>query len=116
MEKIFVTGGSGFIGSHLITRLLEMGYSVTNYDLISSTLNPQASHIVGNIMDYNTLCKAMQGHKAVCHLAAMVGVVACQTDEEKVYQINYLGFENILKACEHNDIYNILFASSSFFL
>lgn len=113
MEKIFVTGGSGFIGSHLIAKLLDLGYSVTNYDLISSTVNPQAAHIVGDIMDLKTLCKAMQGHKMVCHLAAMVGVVACQVDEEKVHQINYLGTENVLKACENNDISNILFASSS---
>jgi UDP-glucose 4-epimerase len=113
MEKVFVTGGSGFIGSHLITKLLELGYSVTNYDLVPSTINPQATNIIGDIMDIEALYKAMRGHHIVCHLAAMVGVVACQIDEEKVHQINYSGAENVLKACEYNEISNVLFASSS---
>lgn len=113
MEKIFVTGGSGFIGSHLVAKLLDSGFSVTNYDISPSDLNPQASHIVGDIMDYESLCKTMQGHNIVCHLAAVVGVVSCQADEAKMRQVNYYGTENVMKACEHNDINNILFASSS---
>jgi len=113
MEKIFVTGGSGFIGSHLIKSLLELGYSVTNYDSVHSNLNPLATHMLGDIMDFEAVSKAMQGHQIVCHLAAMVGVVECQTDEKKVYQTNYLGSENILKACEEHEINNVLFASSS---
>lgn len=113
MTRIFVTGGSGFIGSHLVAKLLDLGYNVTNYDIVPSAFNPEAKHIIGDIMDFDNLCEAMQEHKYVCHLAAMLGVVACQARPEEVHRINYIGTENVLKACSRNNVDNVLFASSS---
>lgn len=113
MDKIFVTGGSGFIGSHLVCELIKMGYDVTNYDLQISSTNLQANNIQGDIMDYEKLVFSMRGHKIVCHLAAMVGVVKCLNDEKEVYRIDYEGVRNLVKSCKETGVENILFASSS---
>lgn len=113
MEKIFVTGGSGFIGSHLISKFEKKGFDVTNYDLCIDKANPNIRNIEGDIMDYEKLSSSIKGHENVCHLAAIVGVVRCLNSEKEVYRIDYEGVGNIIKACEENGVKNILFASSS---
>lgn len=112
MDRIFVTGGSGFIGGHLVESLTRKGYEVTVYD-IKNTLSSNVEFINGDITDYDFLKSSMKGHKTVCHLAAMVGVVACLNDEKEVYRVNYDGVKNIIKACKEVGVENLLFTSSS---
>ncbi len=112
MDRVFLTGGSGFIGSHLAEALLAKGHEVTIYD-VKKPENNKARYIQGDIMDYRLLKSSMRGHKTVCHLAAMVGVVACLSDEKEVYRINYDGVKNIINACKEVGAENLLFTSSS---
>ncbi|MFZ5989101.1 MAG: NAD-dependent epimerase/dehydratase family protein [Bacillota bacterium] len=112
MDKILVTGGSGFIGSHLCERLNEMGYDVTIYD-IKKPQTKDIRYIQGDIRDYGLLKHSMKGCSIVCHHAAMLGVVACLNDKDTVYDINHHGTENVIKACLENGVSNVVFASSS---
>jgi len=68
-KNIFVTGGSGFIGTHLVTSLLSLGFSVTIYDKVISTEYPDLS-IKGDIRDRKGLTESLAGHDIVIHLAA----------------------------------------------
>jgi len=82
-EKILVTGGCGFIGSHLVDRLVKEGYKVKVYDLLEpqvhlgkkpNYLNKEAEYIFADIRDKNKLKKALEGMDIVFHEAAQVGV------------------------------------------
>src|SRR5215208_7222014 len=84
-QKILITGGAGFIGSHLTDELLAHNFEVRIFDNLSSQvhgpecrrpdyLNAEAELIVGDVRDQDALRKGLEGVDAVFHLAAMVGV------------------------------------------
>jgi UDP-glucose 4-epimerase len=111
--KIFVTGGSGFIGSHVVKQLLERGENqVTVFDMKRPT-GLKVDFIEGDIMNADQVTRAMKGHDAVLHLAAMLGVIACQQDESMVHTVNVQGMQHVLSAMAQNGIKRFLFASSS---
>ena len=84
MERVLVTGGAGFIGSHVADLLLSRGYSVRLLDSLSPQVHPEearpiylssdAELIVGDVRDKEVLERALFGVDAVVHLAAAVGV------------------------------------------
>lgn len=112
MSKIFITGGSGFIGSHLAEKLNNLGHDVTIYD-INEPLAKNIRFIKGDIRNESLLEKSIAGHATVCHLAAMLGVTACLKDKDSVYSTNLQGTKNVINACEKNEVSNLLFSSSS---
>lgn len=112
MGKILVTGGSGFIGSHLCAELIRLGHDVTVYDLVSPKTS-NVRYIQGDIVDYADLVEAVKGHTAVCHLAAVVGVVQCINNPGKVSTVNYEGVKLVARACQAAEVKNLLFTSSS---
>src|SRR5579875_3718640 len=84
-DLILITGGAGFIGSHLTRRLLRQGHRVRILDNLTpqvhgpdadrpSYLEPEAELIVGDVRDPETVRSALEGCDAVVHLAARVGV------------------------------------------
>ena len=98
--KILITGGAGFIGSHLTDRLVEEGYDVRIFDNLEPQvhqdkkpkyLNPAAEFIKGDVRDYDRLQKALTGCEAVFHLAAAVGVGQSQYRVEHYIDINIRG-------------------------
>lgn len=113
MAKILITGGSGFIGSHLAERLFQLGHEVTVYDIQKYSHRKGIKFINADIRDFNTLNESIKGHNIVCHLAAMLGVVACINDRESVHSINIEGTQNVINSCIQNKVENLLFASSS---
>lgn len=93
-EKVLVTGGAGFIGSHLVDLLIERGYEVRVLDSLEeqvhgqtgsppSYLNPDAAFIRGDVRDRKLLGRAMDGVTFVCHLAAAVGVAQSMHQVER---------------------------------
>lgn len=128
-DSILVTGGAGFIGSHLVDRLLADGHRVTVIDNFNSFYDPAikrancAPHrdfksyrlIEGDIRDADAVarCFDRQEITEVIHLAAMAGVRPSIADPVLYQQVNLVGSMNIFEACRRHGIKKLIFASSS---
>ncbi len=119
--KIFVTGGAGFIGSHLVASLLKSDNEVTIYDnfknsskeKINSLLKNGASLIQGDVANYKSLSKALADFDSVAHLAAEIDVQESIKSPEHTHHVNVTGTVNVLRACVANKINNVVAASSA---
>jgi len=123
--RIVVTGGAGFIGSHLVDRLIEMGNHVIVYDnfdeyytgkeenIHDHLRNPNFTLIKADILNYNTLCKAINKVDIVFHLAAQPGVRYSMENPLKTHTVNTNGTLNVLKASKQNRVKKVVFSSSS---
>jgi dTDP-L-rhamnose 4-epimerase len=107
MEKfsILVTGGAGFVGSHLVDALVQKGHNVTIYDNLETQvhqdkkppwLNKDAEFILGDIRDEDTLKKAVTGKEIIFHQAAAVGVGQSMYQIRKYADVNSTGGANLL--------------------
>lgn len=84
VNKILITGGAGFVGSHLADELLAHGYHVRVLDNLTPQvhssgeqpdyLNPNVELVIGDVRDAETVARAVKGIDAVFHFAAAVGV------------------------------------------
>lgn len=113
--KLFVTGGSGFIGQHVIESLQKYNnVSITSLDVIYPNKKlKNVKYLLGTIMDKPSLIKMLKGHDKVLHLAAAIGVRKTAFDELNCLNVNIVGTVNILDACLVNRIKDILITSSS---
>lgn len=112
MMKIIVTGGSGFIGSFLCKRLIELGYDVYNYDHNVPIWNSGASYTDGSIFDRERLTKVFKSISPsyVFHLAAKADVFG-ETIED--YNVNVEGTLNVIDACKScGTVKHFLFTST----
>lgn len=117
---ILITGGAGFIGSHLADALLAKGYAVRVLDDLStgkrSNLplgNPALELIHGDVADAQVVARAMVGCAAVAHLAAVASVQASVDDPVKTHQSNFIGTLNVCEAMRKTGVRRVLFASSA---
>jgi UDP-glucose 4-epimerase len=119
--RYFVTGGAGFIGSHLVDRLVERG-GVTVYDNLSSGRREFISHHFGragfklveaDLLDFDSLKEAMVGHDVVFHLAANPDVRAGITATDLDLNTGTIAIYNVLEAMRRNQIKRLAFTSSS---
>jgi len=119
-KKIFVTGGAGFIGSHIVEDLLDQGYRVTAYDNFSSGREENLAGVIkdikiikADILDYETLKKSMKGCDVVSHQAAQLEIFKCLEDPIVDLQTNTVGTLNVLRAAVENGIKKVINASSA---
>ena len=112
MRKILITGGAGFIGSHLAQVLFEYGFEVRSFDLKSSP-RENIDSVQGNILDRDSLGKAIKGCDAVIHLAAQISVPRSLDYPEETMEINVVGTENVLDLAKKHGIKRIILASSA---
>ena len=121
VTRYFVTGGAGFIGSHLVDRLVKMG-RVTVYDNLSSGRREFISHhldqsdfnfIEADLLDFSTLKQAIAGHDVVFHLAANPEVRAGIKATELDLKAGIIASYNVLEAMRRNQIKRLVFTSSS---
>lgn len=117
---VLVTGGAGFIGSHLVDALLAKGYAVRVLDDLStgkrdnlSLSNPRVELIEGDVADAALVARAMQGCQAVAHLAAVASVQASVDDPVRTHQSNFIGTLNVCEAMRQAGVRRVLFASSA---
>lgn len=117
---ILITGGAGFIGSHLSDALLAKGYAVRVLDDLSTGRrlnlqldNPRLQLIVGDVADAALVAQAADGCQAVVHLAAVASVQASVEDPVKTHQSNFIGTLNVCEAMRVAGIKRVLFASSA---
>jgi len=120
--KVLVTGGAGFIGSHLVPRLLEKGHSVVVLDnLCSGKLknmqsirdHPSFTFMQGDIRDRAMLHDALIGVDAVVHLAALIDVSASVVDPLQTHEVNVTGTLNVMQEAVENKLKKFVLASST---
>jgi UDP-glucose 4-epimerase len=122
MVKYFITGGAGFIGSHLADRLMDEGKRVTVYDNLVSGKKKNIEHHIGkknfqfihaDLMDIEMLKEATKGHEVIWHLGANTDI----HNGNKVTDLDLnnctVATRNVLEAMRCNNIDKILFASSA---
>lgn len=122
-KKILITGGAGFIGSHLTDELIEQGYSVRILDNLSEQvhgkdcqrpdyLHPDAELVIGDVRDQRKVKEALKGIDAVYHYAAMVGVGQSMYEIKEYTDVNNLGTAVLLEALSKNPVEKLIVASS----
>ena len=120
--KVLVTGGAGFIGSHVCEALLERGYAVRCLDSFVTGKPSNIAHLdgrgkftvlEGDIRDLEVCKKATDGMDAVLHLAALGSVPRSIDDPLASEAANLGGFLNLLEACRYARIRRFVYASSS---
>ncbi|AEK20119.1 NAD-dependent epimerase/dehydratase [Methanococcus maripaludis X1] len=111
--KILVTGGAGFIGSHIVDILIENGHDVSILDNLSTgnekNLNSKAKFIKGDILDKNL---DLTGFECVIHEAAQINVRTSVENPTLDGNINILGTINILEKIKEYNVKKIIFSSS----
>lgn len=117
---VLITGGAGFIGSHLVDALLAKGYSVRVLDNLStgkrSNLpldNPRLQLVQGDVADAALLAQVVGGASAVVHLAAVASVQASVDDPVGTHQSNFIGTLNLCEAMRKAGVKRVVYASSA---
>ena len=118
----FVTGGAGFIGSHLADRLIAEGNTVTVYDNLSSGRRERIEHHIGkegfsffhaDLLDFETLREAMKGHEVIWHLGANTDIPGGNKVTDLDLKNCTIATYNVLEAMRQNGINKLLFTSSA---
>jgi len=117
---VLVTGGCGFIGSHLTQKLVEYGAKVTVIDDLSTgslttidNIKHSINFIHKNIVDFNACMVACKGQKFIFHHAAYISVPGSIENPTLCHQTNVMGTFNLLEAARNNNIERFIFASSA---
>lgn len=121
-DRILITGGAGFVGSHLANRLLREGYQVRVLNNLSEQvhqnsakpdyLHPQVELIQGDIRDAAKVAEALKGVDAVYHLAAAVGVGQSMYEINQYVDVNNRGTAVLLEALAKQPVAKLVVASS----
>jgi UDP-glucose 4-epimerase len=120
--KIVVTGGAGFIGSHLCETLVDKGCRVICFDNFSVGTAKNVTHLrrkenfefaTGDVTRKGDLEAVFEGANVVFHLAAKVGVKRYVEDPIGVLATNFYGTHNVLEACLKNGVQKLVFGSTS---
>ena len=103
--KVLITGGAGFIGSHITDKLVNEGYDVTILDNLSGNegkkpdyLNSRAKFIQGDVRDSRLIDNLVKEHEAIIHNAAAVGIAQSNYELNRFTEVNCLGTANVLQA------------------
>ena len=118
--KYLVTGGAGFIGSHIVDKLIELGHEVTVVDDLStgvkSNINEQATFIQLDISDRvsrGDLCIAMENVDTVFHCAALARVQPSIQNPQKYHKANIDGTFNVLLSARDSKVKRVVYSASS---
>ena len=111
--KVLVTGGSGFIGSHIVDKLKDKGVGVRVYDMIMPTFQEDIEYYKGSILDYEALCFAMSDIDVVMHLAAVADVKGVLENPHYSESINVKGTINVLEAARTSGTKRVVYGSTT---
>ena len=118
--KSIVTGGAGFIGSHLVDALLTQGDDIIVLDNFSTGRPENLSHvedqvelIESDLSLYGTWTKYFKGVDRVFHLAALADIVPSIENPDTYYQANVTGTFNVMKACKKFNVGKVVYSASS---
>lgn len=120
-KKVLVTGGTGFIGSHLVDRLVAEGYGVRVLDDLSAgKLENITAHlkagsvdfVKGDIRDSAVVAKILGSVDVVVHFAALTSVTFSVEHPDLTFNVNVAGTQNLINACVEHAVSKFVFASS----
>lgn len=118
--EVVITGGAGFIGSHIAQKLVALGANVTIIDNLSTgklenieTIINKINFIKSDITNLEACIEITKNKKMIFHLAAFVSVPNSMNNPNECNKINVLGTFNLLEACRINKIEKFIFSSSS---
>ena len=116
-KKILITGSTGFIGSHLSELCVKQGFDIIAYDrynpnnhwgwLEESRYKNDMKVILGDVRDYDSVSKAMEGCDVVFHLAALIGIPYSYVSPLAYIRTNVEGTYNVLEAAKQNELNQI---------
>ena len=122
-EKIFITGATGFIGSHLAELCVEKGYEVVAFDrynpnnnwgwLENSKYKNNMKVVLGDIRDYDSVFKSMKGCNVTFHLAALIGIPYSYISPLAYIRTNIEGTYNVIESAKNNNLSQIVITSTS---
>ena len=117
-EKIFITGGAGYVGSKLVPKLLNLGYEITVLDLMIYGEDVLPNHknllkIKGDIRNTRLLKKFIPGHNAIIHLACISNDPSFELNPKLGKSINYDAFKPLVEVSLENKVNRFIYASSS---
>jgi len=111
--KVLVTGGSGFLGSHIADASTKAGHSVAVFDRRPSPwLRSGQTMIVGDVLDSAAIRRAMEGCDAVYHLAAVADIAEAMDHPRRTVEVNVIGTLNLLEAARDLKLKRFILASS----
>jgi len=111
--KIIVTGGCGFIGSHLVDVLIKLSHEVIVIDITKKYINNKAKYIIADINNIKKTESAYKNVDCVFHLAAEVQIQSSIEDPLKTFQTNLMGLQAVLTNMKKHKVPKIVFSSSS---
>ncbi|MEK7131263.1 MAG: NAD-dependent epimerase/dehydratase family protein [Patescibacteria group bacterium] len=116
MSKLIVTGGAGFIGSHLTDKLIALGHEVAVVDNLmlgkKEFINKKAKFYKADIRDLKKMKRIFRGAEAMFHLAADPRLQVSVEDPATTHEINVTGALNVLLAAKDNNLKKVIFSSS----
>jgi len=98
MKKILVTGGQGFIGGHVIQKLLERGHQPVSFDRKIGKQLPGVQYFVGDVRDKNAVDQAVYESEGVIHLAGILGTAETLQHIPETVDVNIIGTINVFEA------------------
>ncbi len=110
--RIAVTGGCGFIGSHVVDHLVAAGHEVTVVDKQDRWRNPAASYVIADVFDEPALNAAIRGFDAAFHLAGVADVNDVTTDPVAAVRLNVEGVARVLDAARRGRCGRVVLAST----
>lgn len=119
MSKILITGGAGFIGSHLTAYLVKEGNQVVVLDnllrgnKIESDIFEQIEFVNGDVRDFDTVLKLSKGCDQIYHLAAVLGVDIVADNPVETMDTEVIGTRNVINAALENNVKKVIYASTS---
>lgn len=121
VRNVLLTGGCGFIGSHIAEALVNRGYKIRILDNLStgklenidSLSNRNLEVIVGDVADFATVEKAVRGCDYIFHEAAIASVPKSINDPIETSKVNYGGTLNVLQAARKHNVRRVIFAGSA---
>jgi len=115
--KVLVTGGAGYIGSHVVLHLCDKGYDVVVLDDLSmgskEAVDDRAFFIKGSILNSDDLINSLKGVDTVIHLAAYKSAGESMDNPQKYSENNVIGSKRLLGAMNEKNVKNIIFSSSA---
>ena len=117
--NLLITGGAGYIGSHIVEQLVKKkSNNIYVLDNLSTgdkrLINQKSKFIKGDIKNLNLLKKIIKKYsiQTIIHLAAHLNISEAETEKIKYYKNNVIGTKNLLLACKNSEVNNIIFSSS----